>query len=66
VPSPANGSKGGPELIFWLVVGALFSVNAVVQWFISDHLAVKVLSTLTAVCYFIAAALVWRRARTRD
>src|SRR3954451_18139951 len=39
LPNPAKGSEGGPELIFWLIAGALLAVNAVnavVQWLIGD------------------------------
>ena len=64
VPSSANRPEVGPGPVFWIVLGALFTVNAVVQWLISDNVVVKMLSTVAPVCYFLAAALVWRRART--
>jgi hypothetical protein len=49
--------------VFWLVIGTVVLLVAVLQWILSDQLVVKILSTVAAVCYYAGAVIVWRNRR---
>jgi hypothetical protein len=63
--SGGDRSVGGLGPVFWLVIATLLLLVAVLQWFLSDQLVVKVLSTVAALCYVAGAAAVWRKRRAQ-